>query len=187
MKGIKKIVLIIVTLVISVTVIGKIYNQYFRKDTLSPQIYSKLQQRDYRLTMYSNAIKLNNGKSANTCVFFVSEVLRSNSVKIPYGTCNTTELLNDLKKLGWRKSTDYTRLKPGNICFTTDASGNKNGIPTHTYIFMKWVKQGNYDNAYICDNQAKDYNGKIYHIRNVKNSVIKSNNGKDAFSFFMIP
>lgn len=50
---------------------------------------------------------------------------------------------------------------------------------------MAWVKEGNYDYAYICDNQAKDYENKIYHIRNIKNVDKANGYSKDAFSFFM--
>ena len=52
--------------------------------------------------------------------------------------------------------------------FTTDGYGNKMVFQPHTYVFMAWVKEGNYDYAYICDNQTKDYENKIYHIRNIK-------------------
>ena len=60
-------------------------------------------------------------------------------------------------------------------------------MPSHTYIFMDWVEEGNFDYAYICDNQAKDYNNQIYHIRNI--AIVDKANGftKDAFSFLMRP
>ncbi|MPW26115.1 hypothetical protein GC105_09955 [Alkalibaculum sp. M08DMB] len=90
-----------------------------------------------------------------------------------------------LQERGWKKERDYTKLKRGDVCFTTDSKGNKNGGPTHTFIFMGWVKEGNYDYAYICDNQTKDFDGKILHIRNIKNKGYFNGNGKDAFSFFM--
>ena len=50
---------------------------------------------------------------------------------------------------------------------------------------MKWVDESHFDYAYICDNQAKDYKNKVYHIRNIK--VVDKANGysKDAFAFFM--
>ena len=104
---------------------------------------------------------------------------------MPKDTSNISQIILLLKKEGMEKQRDYENLKPGDICFTTDGDGDKNGIPTHTYIFMKWVKAGNYDYAYICDNQAKDYDGKVYHIRNI--NVIDKSNGfdKDAFAFFM--
>lgn len=47
------------------------------------------------------------------------------------------------------------------------------------------VEEGKYDYAYICDNQAKDYEGKIYHTRNIKNIKNIKNSQKEPFSFFM--
>jgi hypothetical protein len=52
---------------------------------------------------------------------------------------------------------------------------------------MGWVKEGSYDNAYICDNQAKDYDNEIYHIRNIKDRANVNGITKDAFSFFLKP
>ena len=108
------------------------------------------------------------GKTANTCVYFVSEALRKIDIPVPEGICNTSQLISVLEERRWKKDANYKNLKPGNIVFTTDVAGNKNGTPTHAYIFMGWVEEGSYDYAYICDNQAKDYGGQTYHIRNIK-------------------
>lgn len=148
-------------------------------------VYNFLEDKWNRTNVNASATKLNNGSSANTCVYFIAEVLRENKYNVPSGMSNISQLLSLLKEEGWKKESNYKDLKPGDICFTTDGDGDKNGIPTHTYIFMKWVKEGNYDYAYICDNQAKDYKNKVYHIRNIK--VVDKANGysKDAFAFFM--
>ena len=50
---------------------------------------------------------------------------------------------------------------------------------------MSWVKKGKYDFAYICDNQAKDYNNKIYHVRNISINYKVGDKAKDPFSFFV--
>lgn len=50
---------------------------------------------------------------------------------------------------------------------------------------MSWAEEGKYDYAYVCDNQAKDYRGKIYHIRNIKKTENINNYQKEPFSFFM--
>jgi hypothetical protein len=151
------------------------------------EVFNLLKTETKQKEMHNAAVELNYGKSSNACVYFVSEVLRRSGVDIPKATSNTKQLTNFLKDEGWKRYKDYKELKPGDLCFTTDHLGNKNGIPTHTYIFMSWVKEGNYDYAYICDNQAKDYEDKTYHIRNIK-SVDKANGfTKDAFSFFMRP
>ena len=50
---------------------------------------------------------------------------------------------------------------------------------------MGWQKAGNYNFAYVCDNQAKDYDGMIYHLRNIVKSYTANNKEKDPFSFYM--
>lgn len=152
---------------------------------LRENIYNTLQNKNKRVEIYLAGVNLNNGRSENTCVYFMAEVLRRNNYSIPNHMANTESLIEYLKKDGWKKKTNYKKLKPGNICFTTDANGKNKKAPTHTYVFMAWVKEGNYDYAYICDNQAKDYKNKIYHIRNIKNVDNANGDSKEAFSFFM--
>lgn len=151
------------------------------------KVYKYLDDEHNQKEVFEKAVKLNGGDSANTCVYFVAEVLRRNGIFIDESTCNTEQLINILRKKGWKKIGNYEELKPGDLCFTTDSFGNKKGMPSHTYIFMDWVEEGNFDYAYICDNQAKDYNNQIYHIRNI--AIVDKANGftKDAFSFFMRP
>lgn len=151
------------------------------------KLHKYLEDEDNQISVYEKAKKLNGGDSANTCVYFVAEVLRRNGIEIDESTCNTEQLIKILEKKGWRKISNYKELMPGDLCFTTDNFGNKNGIPSHTYIFMGWVEKDKYYYAYICDNQAKDYNNQVYHIRNI--AIVDKANGftKDAFSFFMRP
>jgi len=160
---------------------------YVKDETRYPNkdVYNFLENEVNRKEVYNVAAKLNKGSSANTCVYFIAEVLRRNNFKVPSETNNISQFLSLLKARGFKKQSNYKELKPGDICFSTDDNGDKNGVPTHTYIFMKWVKEGSYDYAYICDNQAKDYKGKVYHVRNI-NVVDKANGfSKDAFAFFM--
>jgi len=185
----KKIKLIL--LVIAITSMAIIFSKNIKSDvqaedlSLNNNVYNFLKVKGNRIEVYNAAIELNKGSSANTCVYFISEVLRKNNFTVPMETSNTQQFISLLKENGFKKQSDYKKLVPGDICFTTDANGEQINFPTHTYIFMKWVKEGNYDYAYICDNQAKDYKGKIYHIRNV--NVVDKTNGfdKDAFAFFM--
>ncbi len=151
------------------------------------QIFFYLKQESNQKMAFDAAVKLNDEKSSNACVYFVSEVLRRNDIKVRKDTSNTAQLISALKKMGWSKDTNYRNLESGDICFTTDSAGNKDGIPTHAYIFMGWVEESRYDYAYICDNQATDYENKIYHIRNIKDSDNINGLTKDAFSFFMKP
>lgn len=185
----KKVSLIIFVLVI--TSIAIIFSKNIKADMqsenhfLNKNVYNFLEDVGNQKDVYAAAIELNQGSSANTCVYFIAEVLRRNNFNVPKETRNISQIIPLLADDGLKKQRDYKNLMPGDICFTTDGNGDKNGIPTHIYVFMKWVKEGNYDYAYICDNQAKDYEGKIYHIRNIK--VIDRSNGfnKDAFAFFM--
>ncbi|MBU3109954.1 hypothetical protein [Clostridium lacusfryxellense] len=185
----RKMGLIVIVLVI--TSIAIIFSNNIKPDTqaeglaLNTNVYDFLMIKSNRIDIYEEAIKLNQGSSQNTCVYFIAQLLRENNLKVPTETSNTEQIISLLKEKGFEKQKDYKKLMPGDICFTTDESGNQSGSPSHTYIFMKWVKDGNYDYAYICDNQAKDYEGKIYHIRNI--NVIAKANGfdKDKFAFFM--
>jgi len=152
---------------------------------LEEKLYSSMMSKDNRINAYNRAVDLNGGSSANTCVYFIAEVLRMNGKKIDDNICNTTEILGIMKEKGWKKEYDYKKLKPGNICFTTDEKLNKYGTPTHTYIFMGWKEEGKYDYAYICDNQAKDYEGKVYHLRNIVKVETVKGFTKEPFSFFL--
>lgn len=161
------------------------FNDSSPSSNLSENIYSSMTEKDNRIKAYNRAIDLNNGSSANSCVYFLSEVLRMNDVKIADNVCNTTEILDIMKTEGFKKERDYKKLKRGDIVFTTDARLNSYGTPTHTYIFMGWQEEGQYDYAYICDNQANDYNGNIYHLRNIVKVETKDGNTKEPFGFFM--
>ncbi|MDP4090454.1 MAG: hypothetical protein Q8930_14460 [Bacillota bacterium] len=155
--------------------------------SLNRRVYSYLEAESNREKVFKTAIELNNKSSSNACVYFLSEALRRNGVNVPKGTGNTSQIISVLQEKGFSKNTDYRDLQPGDIVFTTDEKGNKEGVPSHAYVFMKWVKEGGYDYAYICDNQAKDYDNQIYHIRNIKNKDTVKGITKDAFSFFMRP
>lgn len=186
--GIKFILLITTLLLVTVCICLINYFIYVKtapKQNLRENIYNSMLDSKTRIKTYNEAVKLNGGTSANTCVYFISEVLRINGLKIDDSICNTTQLLGIMKKEGFKKETDYKKLMPGDICFTTDEKLNKNGTPTHTYVFMAWEEEGKYDYAYICDNQCKDYGGKIYHLRNITKAETKNGNSKEPFSFFM--
>jgi hypothetical protein len=161
------------------------FNGKVSSTQLTENIYDSMTKKVNRLNAYNRAVALNDKKSINTCVYFLCEVLRMNGEKISDSVCNTTQILDIMKDEDWRKEKDYKKLKRGDICFTTDSSLNPNGTPTHTYIFMGWKEQGLYDYAYICDNQAKDYNGNIYHLRNIIKLDSKGGNAKEPFGFFM--
>ncbi|MBD5639373.1 hypothetical protein HYI18_12385 [Clostridium botulinum] len=173
-------ILILVNFIKNLQYDNRLYNS-----KLQEKIYNSMMIKENRLKVYSRSIKLNKGSSSNTCVYFIAEVLRRNGESIDDSVCNTTQLLHIMKKDGWKKNKNYKKLKPGDICFTTDENLNKDGIPTHTYIFMGWAEEGKYDYAYICDNQAKDYSGRIYHLRNITKIDTIKGSTKEPFNFFM--
>ncbi|MGH4121636.1 MAG: Ig-like domain-containing protein [Clostridium sp.] len=145
---------------------------------LHKNLYNYLMKEENRQSVMKRAIQLHDGDLSNNCVYFASEALRRAGLnKLPQYVCNTVQLTNNLKNMGWSMGTDFSKLRPGDICFTK-AYGYG---PTHAYVFMKWVKPGKYDYAYICDNQGSEYDNQIYHKRNV-NFATKA---KDPTTYFM--
>lgn len=161
------------------------FNDKVPYSKLTENIYDSMTKKDNRIKAYNRAISLNNESATNSCVYFLSEVLRMNDEKIADNVCNTTQILDIMKNEGYKKERDYKKLKPGNIVFTTDERLNPLGVPTHTYIFMGWKEEGLYDYAYICDNQANDYDGNIYHLRNIAKLDNIDGNAKEPFAFFV--
>jgi len=173
-------IIIIIIIVKNINIDKNVKNLYSQE-----KVYNYLKNEKNQKTVLSAAVDLNSGNSENACVYFLSEVLRKNNLVVPKEVCNTGQLISYLEKSGWEKDANYKELSVGDICFTTDANGDKKGTPSHTYIFMGWVKEDNYEYAYICDNQAKNYKNKVYHIRNIKGIDKVNGYTKEAFSFFM--
>jgi len=143
------------------------------------KIYEYLGIEANKTSSLKKAVQLNDGNKTGTTVYLLSEVLRSNSIAIPADTSTVKKLATDLTALDWKKNTNFTELEKGDICFTTDVP-TKPGTPSHSYVFMGWVKDGKTDYANICDGQVQK-NGDILHKRNI--SI--SSEGKDKFSFFL--
>ncbi|MBW9152924.1 N-acetylmuramoyl-L-alanine amidase [Clostridium estertheticum] len=118
------------------------------------------------------AVKLHGGVTINNCVYFSSEAMRRISVPVPIGVCNTHQYLNYLNSNKWSKTKDIKKLAPGSLCFTTN---DGTGYPTHTFVFMGWVNDGDYTIAYVADNQ-----GQAVHTRSML-----AKGDTDAFAFFM--
>ena len=176
---------VLIIFVIVITSLALIFSRNLKTHVEVENLHDFLNVSSNRIQVYNEAIKLNQGSSKNTCVYFISEALRKNNFSVPKETSNTSQLITLLKKKGWKKQSDFEKLSPGDICFTTNENSSKDSNPSHTYVFMKWVKAGSYDYAYVCDNQAKDYSGKIYHIRNIRVTTKVNGFVKDAFAFFM--
>lgn len=153
------------------------------KDLPSSKLFTYLSDAGNREKVSKRVLQINNGRYTNGCVYFIAEALRQIGISMPTATCNTAQLLDQLKSKGWTCFNDYKQLQPGDICFTTDGRGGNND-PTHTYVFMAWASQDNYDYAMICDNQQKSY-GDAYHKRNITKTEVYKGEKKEIFRFFM--
>ena len=126
------------------------FNGNTSSTNFSEDIYNSMSEKDNRIKAYNRAIALNNGSSANSCVYFLSEVLRMNDVEIADNVCNTTEILDIMKNEGWKKERDCKKLKRGDVVFTielieqsiaeysdSEVYNNKN----LTFIFRPYAKK----------------------------------------------
>lgn len=152
-------------------------NQADTSNELNDKIYAYLKDGKNRTASLEKATKLNKGSDKGLSTIFVAQILRDNGYDINNSVINTNKLVDELEKAGWEKVSDYNQLKPGDVCFT---SNSKSGAPSHTYIFMDWVKEGKTDYANIVDNQVSEYDD-TYHKRNIDSATPK----KDKFNFFM--
>lgn len=143
----------------------------------SDKIYNYLKDKNNRKSSLDNAVKLNNGKEKGLSSIFIAQILRDNGYSIDKSVINTDRLIEALEKDGWKKISDYKQLKSGDVCFT---SNSKSGSPSHTYIFMDWLKEGKTDYGHIVDSQISEYDD-TYHERNISISTPK----KDKFNFLM--
>ena len=89
-----------------------------------------------RINVYNTANSLNNGDSANTCVYFISEVLRQNGFNIPTYVCNTTQILEYFDTLKLKRNSDYSahphpvashHFTPEDRSMANAGSGNRSG------------------------------------------------------------
>lgn len=143
------------------------------------KIYEYLDVETNRTTALKKAVELDNGSKKSVTVYLLSEILRANTIDIPVDTSTVKQLVTDLTSMGWIKNTNFTDLVKGDICFTTDIP-DKPGSPSHAYVFMGWVKDGETDYAYVCDGQVEEYSN-VLHKRNISISTGE----KDKFGFFL--
>ena len=143
------------------------------------KIYEYLNIKANRTSVLKKAVALNHNSKDGLTVYLLSEILRSNNTAIPATTTTVKQLSAALVSMGWLKTTNVSKLKKGDICFTTDMP-KKPGSPSHTYVFMGWVKDGKTDYGNIIDGQVKEYND-ILHKRNISITTTT----KDKFSYFL--
>jgi hypothetical protein len=151
--------------------------------SLNASIYNYMSNKTNRASVLQRTLKLNGGSYTNSCTYFASEVLRRVGLNLSDSLATTDGLASKLSSLGWKKYNDYKSLEKGDVVFSMGPQ-NRPGRPTHTYIFMGWVKSGDYNYGYIVDNQGNKY-GDVYHTRNI--AILASHNGdqKEAFQYFM--
>ena len=137
---------------------GQTVNTYYNysHSNTNYQLFKYMTDPVNQISVDRTAVDLHGGITSNNCVYFASEALRRIGVGIPTATCNTYELENELKYIGFVPCYDLSQLKPGDIVFTNNYS--------HVYIFMCWDTDGY---AYIVDNQSYNFDNKILHKRQV--------------------
>ena len=158
-------------------------NKSWESNDSRSRLFTYLSSLDNRNSVMKAALEENNFEPRNACVYFVGEVLRRINVGINKGTYNTKTLKTLLEMSGYKKEYDLSKIRAGDVCFTTDALGDKNGEPTHTFIFMGWIDKVN-GVANVCDNQSYDY-GTVYHARNIFSKSIYKGTIKEATAYFM--
>lgn len=152
------------------------------KDNLPEQnykIYTYAIGTENRANAIKEAIKLNENNKSGITAIFIAEILRKAEVKVPMNITNTKSLVENLQSQGWKKLSDPKGLKKGDICFTTDMS-DMEGYPSHVYIFMGWVKEGDTREAYVCDSLVEQNKDSI-HKRNIDNAT----EDKQKMNFYM--
>lgn len=104
------------------------------------------------------------GGTDNTCVAFASEALRRMGIPVPIEnveingeTLNISLVTLPFKiwleeNISPRKIEDANKLRPGDICFSTNEPGYP-GFPAHVYFFIEYYP-GDTGAAYVVDNQA---------------------------------
>lgn len=143
------------------------------------KIYTYAVGTENRNNAIKEAIKINENNKSGITAIFITEILRKSEVQVPITVTNTKALVEDLQNKGWKKLSDPKGLKKGDICFTTDMS-DMQGYPSHVYIFMGWVKEGDTREAYICDSLVEQ-NGDSIHKRNIDYAT----EDKQKMSFYM--
>ncbi|SDI14264.1 cell wall-binding repeat-containing protein [Desulfosporosinus hippei] len=139
-------------------------------------LYYYMLNLDNQVSVHNRALALHGGITTNNCVYFQAEALRRIGFNISNSMANTIQFSNLLSKLGFKKDTDIGNLKPGDIVFTKGYS--------HTYTFMGWVNPGNYDYAYIVDNQSRSFGGQVYHVRSTTGDPGQNTDGMAFFMYY---
>ena len=87
MKKRRKKLRFIILLFIVFLVLDRQFIKPQRGARLREQLYQYMLEEENQSQVFNTAVALNGGKTANTCVYFVSEALRRNDVTVSEGTC----------------------------------------------------------------------------------------------------
>ncbi|WP_102401566.1 hypothetical protein [Haloimpatiens massiliensis] len=142
------------------------------------KIGSSLDKEEDRKNILKSALSLTGGKYEGINIKYMVSILKANGVNIPTSISRTDTLVKELEKLGWKKNTNSSDLKKGDIVFTTDTVGIT-GVPSHTYIFMGW-ENSKKENAYVVDALSAKENV-TYH----KRPITVQSETTDKMQFFM--
>lgn len=144
------------------------------------KIYTTALGEEIRKNAINQSIKINENSPNGITAIYIAELLRSAGIPVPATSKNTKDLVDSLTALGWKPYTDPKQLKKGDVCFTTEMS-DMAGHPSHVYIFMGWVKEGNTDTAFVCDSLIAENNNEWIHKRNIDFET----ENKQKMAFFM--
>lgn len=143
--------------------------------TLGKNIYYYMLNSENQVSVANTATLQHAGDPSNCCALFVSELLRRMGMPIPQGTMRVTQVESRLASLGFIKDTQLGDLKPGDIVFTQGM--------THVFTFMGWVNNGQFNYAYVVDNQAYKFHSQVLHVRRLDTN--SKDKDTDAAAFFM--
>ncbi|WP_138207790.1 hypothetical protein [Haloimpatiens lingqiaonensis] len=142
------------------------------------KIGTSLDKEEDRKKILQTALSLTGGKYEGINIKYMVSILNANGVKIPNDVSRTDTLVKELEKQGWKKSTNASDLRKGDIVFTLDTVGIS-GVPSHVYIFMGW-EDSKKENGHVVDAlSAKD--NVTYH----KRPITVQSETTDKMQFFM--
>ncbi|WP_300262323.1 SH3 domain-containing protein [Clostridium sp.] len=130
------------------------------------RLYEYESVRSNQSNAMNEAIRLHNGDSSNTCVFFQGACLRAIGVPVPSHIGYTSNLWNWLENNNWEMHRDFSNLQKGDIIFAGEY---------HTMCFMGWKDKAN-GIAYVMGNEAYTY-GDAYAHRNLNGQAPTKENG----------
>lgn len=137
-----------------------------KKEVAENSIYTYCLAKENMDKVYNNSVAINNNDNKGITAIFIAEILRQNGIPVPTTVNNTKALAESLQVLGWQMYDKPDQMQKGDVVFTTHLS-NMPGYPSHVYIFLNWVQEGVYTDAYICDSLREFNNGEWVHKRNV--------------------